>query len=64
MPRVQDIPSADELDHLVHQVADGVPSEINYVWDNFSYLDCIRELMMKRYDNYVQDTVMKAISNG
>ena len=58
MPRVDDVPEEYELDNLVYQVAQGIPEQIDYVWDEWTYYQCIEAQMMKRYDNYVQKTVI------
>ena len=63
MPSVDDVPEEYELDNLVYQVAQGIPEQIDYVWNEWTYFQCIEAQMMKRYDNYVQDTVIKK-SNG
>ena len=63
VPSVDDVPDEYELDNLVYQVAQGIPEQIDYVWNRWTYSQCIEVQMMKRYDNYVQDTVIKK-SNG
>jgi len=50
------------VDFTAWQVAEGVPSEIDWVMHNLSYYECLRILMMRRYDSYVQTKMME--SNG
>lgn len=61
------MPDVDDeyaLDFMAWQVAEGVPSEIDWVMRNLSYYECLKVLMMRRYDSYIQDKIMKASTNG
>jgi len=57
VPELPNIPSDHHLDFVAWQTADGIPSEIEWVWNNMSYEDCIKGTKFADYRAFIQQQI-------
>lgn len=55
---IPDVPKGYDMAYLVFQLAEGDAERADYIWDNWTFADCMEWVSFRQYESMVNERVM------